>query len=68
MANDKHPHTRLVLFEGIFGSGKTTTAAWLASLLNNVGFEAVHHWESDPKHPIHTGLKIVQSLKTAKHL
>jgi hypothetical protein len=62
-----NPDTQLVLFEGIFGSGKTTTAAWLASLLNNAGFEAVHHWESDPKHPIHTGLKmstIIEDYKT----
>ena len=43
---------RLLLVEGVPGSGKTTTARWLAAWLCEQGVEATFHDELDPDHPV----------------
>ncbi|MHC0039473.1 P-loop NTPase family protein [Pseudoneobacillus sp. C159] len=42
---------KLFIFEGIPGSGKTTTAKWLAQLLTEEGEEAYLFLEGNPEHP-----------------
>lgn len=43
---------RLVLVEGLPGSGKSTTAQWLCHTLEAAGIEAEWHHEQDAAHPI----------------
>jgi hypothetical protein len=43
--------SKLYIVEGIPGSGKTTTATWLAEKLNEQGKIANLYLEGDPKHP-----------------
>jgi hypothetical protein len=43
--------SKLYIVEGIPGSGKTTTANWLAKELNEQGKDAHLFLEGDPKHP-----------------
>jgi hypothetical protein len=45
---------RLIFIDGIPGSGKTTTALWLAEQLRQSGHAAVAHVEMDDPHPLHT--------------
>lgn len=44
-------NSKLYIVEGIPGSGKTTTATWLAEKLNEQGKNAHLFLEGDPKHP-----------------
>lgn len=45
--------TRLVLVEGVPGSGKSTTAQWICHVLEALGAPAVWHHEQDIDHPIY---------------
>jgi len=45
--------TRLILVDGIIGSGKSTTAQWLYRLLSEHGVPAVWHHEQDVGHPLY---------------
>jgi hypothetical protein len=47
--------TRLILIEGLPGSGKSTTAAYLASMLRQQGLDARAYLEEDDPHPIPWG-------------
>ena len=44
--------TKLILIEGIIGSGKTTTAENLADIIYQNGREAVWYHENAPQHPL----------------
>lgn len=44
---------RLILIEGVPGSGKTTTAKVICRLLESKGIEAYWHLEEAAEHPIH---------------
>lgn len=46
---------RLILVEGLSGSGKTTTVRQLAERLAERGVSAVAYWESHPENPIVIG-------------
>jgi hypothetical protein len=50
--------TRLILLEGLFGSGKTTTAEWLAELLTREGISCLVFDTSHPEHPTDAGIRI----------
>jgi hypothetical protein len=43
---------RLILVEGLPGSGKSTTAQWLSHLLGATGLDASWHHEQDADHPV----------------
>jgi len=45
--------TRLILVEGVPGSGKSTTGQWIAHLLEAQGQMAVWHHEQDTGHPVY---------------
>lgn len=45
--------TRLILVEGLPGSGKSTTAQWLCHLLEALGVRAAWHHEQDITHPVY---------------
>lgn len=44
-------HSRLILIEGLPGSGKTVTAGFIGEHLNGVGMPAKWFLEGDPHHP-----------------
>ena len=46
--------TQLILIDGIPGSGKSTTARWLADTLRNTGISAQCYLETDDPHPLHS--------------
>jgi hypothetical protein len=47
------PESRLLLVEGLPGSGKSTTAQWLCHLLKGQGRQATWYHEQDAHHPIY---------------
>lgn len=49
--------TRLILVEGIPGSGKSTTAKYLHDQLQNTATECLHFDEFSPRHPIMMSLE-----------
>jgi thymidylate kinase len=47
--------TRLILIDGLPGSGKSTTAEWLAARLHETGRDVTHLPEFGPGHPLNVG-------------
>jgi thymidylate kinase len=45
--------TKLILVDGLPGSGKTTTATWLASRLLSDGHAVALYPENHPEHPLY---------------
>lgn len=45
---------QLIFVDGVPGSGKTTTAFWLAEVLRQRGIETQAWWEGDEGHPLHS--------------
>jgi adenylate kinase family enzyme len=43
--------TKLIILDGLPGSGKSTTAQWLELQLQRNGFDAQWYWEGDVPHP-----------------
>ena len=56
--------TKLVLVEGFPGSGKSTTADYLAACLRKAGLVARCYFEVQPDHPLHVGGPLHPSGKT----
>jgi thymidylate kinase len=53
MSATRPSNHRLVLFEGLPGSGKSTTAQWLCHLLEARGVTAAWYHEQDAHHPVY---------------
>ena len=48
--------TKLILVDGISGSGKSTTAHYIARQLNRNGIKAKWYQEEEKNHPLHVNL------------
>lgn len=57
---------KLILIEGLFGSGKSTTAEVLSRKLTDKGLNVTHHVEPDPQNPVGLPMSLIEADNTIK--